>query len=772
MLPRSRFEVLREAVTTRLRSLPHDLGLRDGPQQPGCQTVALPEPVAEEDAHLTQEAADLLDKLLQLRLLPPGGLDDFLCERQDRLGELNTDERMGQALVQAGLITEYQLDRVLAGTTHGLVLGNYRVLRNIGSGGMGVVFLAEHCLMRRRVAVKVLPIDDDCAASLRERFYAEMRVLAELQHENIVLAIDAGEAPPPGPNLPALLYLVMEVVEGGDLEHYNLEHGTMAVSPACHIMRQVACGLQAAHDRHLIHRDIKPSNILLTRAGVAKLVDFGLARQFCSRLTDHRVLLGSLEFMPPEQSIDPSAVGKQADIYGLGATLFWMLAGEPPYPVRENVSTALRRMREEPPRRLRDLLPDAPAALDVLLARMLDRNPAERPGSPLAVMDALRPFLKDEPASIRLDTDALPERRVLIVDDEEATRRLQRTVLERIGCQCVEAVDGASALAEVERGTFDVVLLDLQLPDANGYEICRHLREGGAGQAMKIIIVSGSGDADTLAEALPRGADDYIPKPFHPRQLKAKVQHAFRNQDAQQRSRMLADELTQANRRLRESLEAREYDVRQAHNALLFTMAKMAESRDGETPGHLRRLQGYARILAKVAASRPGWTGVIDERFLEQLDRCIPLHDIGKLGLPDDVLRKPAALTKAERLLVETHPVIGDRILEALAREHGTSLEFLGMARSIVRHHHEHFDGRGYPDRLVGDAIPAAARLAAIADVYDALRRERPHKPAMPHAEAIRVMVQQSRGQFDPVLLQCLEKCAAEFERIYREIQD
>jgi response regulator RpfG family c-di-GMP phosphodiesterase len=679
---------------------------------------------------------------------------------------------MGQALVQAGLITEYQLDRVLAGTTHGLVLGNYRVLRNLGSGGMGVVFLAEHCLMRRRVAVKVLPIDDDCAASLRERFYAEMRVLAELQHENIVLAIDAGEAPPPGPNLPALLYLVMEVVEGGDLEHYNLEHGTMAVSPACHIMRQVACGLQAAHDRHLIHRDIKPSNILLTRGGVAKLVDFGLARQFCSRLTDHRVLLGSLEFMPPEQSIDPSAVGKQADIYGLGATLFWMLAGEPPYPIRENVSTSLRRLREEPPRRLRDLLPDAPAALDVLLARMLDRNPAERPGSPLAVMDALRPFLKDEPASIRLDTDALPERRVLIVDDEEATRRLQRTVLERIGCQCVEAVDGASALAEVERGTFDVVLLDLQLPDANGYEICRHLREGGAGQAMKIIIVSGSGDADTLAEALPRGADDYIPKPFHPRQLKAKVQHAFRNQDAQQRSRMLADELTQANRRLRESLEAREYDVRQAHNALLFTMAKMAESRDGETPGHLRRLQGYARILAKMAASRPAWTGVIDERFLEQLDRCIPLHDIGKLGLPDDVLRKPGALTKAERSLMETHPDIGDRILEALAREHGTSLEFLGMARSIVRHHHEHFDGRGYPDRLVGDAIPAAARLAAVADVYDALRRERPHKPAMPHAEAIRVMVQQSRGQFDPVLLQCLEKCAAEFERIYREIQD
>ena len=110
-------------------------------------------------------------------------------------------------------------------------------------------------------------------------------------------------------------------------------------------------------------------------------------------------------------------------------------------------------------------------------------------------------------------------------------------------------------------------------------------------------------------------------------------------------------------------------------------MAKMAESRDGETPGHLRRLQVYTRVLAQQAARRPPWEGLVDERFLEQLERCVPLHDIGKIGLPDDVLLKPGALTASERALVETHPLIGDRILEALGREHGHSLEFLGMAR-------------------------------------------------------------------------------------------
>jgi response regulator RpfG family c-di-GMP phosphodiesterase len=770
MLPPSHVQEIRDDIAARLRSLPKDLGLRTEPRAP-VEPEPEPAPVVPLGPTVAPEAVELLDKLLALRLLAPSSLDQFLAERQNHLSDINTIERMGQALVQAGLITEYQFDRVMAGTTHGLLLGNYRVLRNLGSGGMGVVFLAEHCLMRRRVAVKVLPIDDDSPPSLRERFYSEMRLLADLQHENIVKAIDAGETSPT-PNLPALVYMVMEVVEGGDLERYVIRNGPLAVAQACHLIRQVASGLQAAHDRHLVHRDIKPSNILLGAGGVAKLVDFGLARQFCSKLTDPRALLGSLEFMPPEQSHDPSSVGKLADIYGLGATLFWMLTGQLPYAFGNNLSAALRQLREEEPRRLRDLKPDAPPQLDLLLARLLARNPADRPPSALAVMDELRPFLDGESAPVQLGTEEPAERRVLIVDDEPEVRRMHRIVVEKLGCSCVEAKDAAEALAEADRRTFDLVLLDIHLPDGNGYDVCRQLRQSGAGTAMKIIVISGTGDMDALSEALPRGADDYIPKPFHPQQLKAKVQHAFRLRDAQLRSQNLADDLLQANRRLRQSLDARDHDVRQAQNALLFTMAKMAESRDGETPGHLRRLQGYARALAWAVRKRPGWTGVVDERFLEQLERCIPLHDIGKMGLPDEVLRKPSALDRAERALVETHPVIGDRILEALAREHGASLEFLGMARAIVRHHHERFDGHGYPDRLSGACIPAAARIAAIADVYDALRRARPHKPAMSHDDAIRVMLQQSRGQFDPVLLECLQQQEREFGRIYHEIQD
>jgi putative two-component system response regulator len=223
------------------------------------------------------------------------------------------------------------------------------------------------------------------------------------------------------------------------------------------------------------------------------------------------------------------------------------------------------------------------------------------------------------------------------------------------------------------------------------------------------------------------------------------------------------------NQQLQQSLQSRGEDVRRAHDALLFTMAKMAESRDGETPGHLRRLQLYMRVLAQQVARRPPWVGVVDERFLEQLERCVPLHDIGKIGLPDNVLLKPGKLTPSERALVETHPLIGDRILEVLGREHGHSLEFLGMARAIVRHHHERYDGRGYPDRLAGDAIPACARLVAVADVYDALRRVRQYKTAMTHAKAVEV-IQNSPGQFDPTLVSALSLCASQWEHIYRDV--
>jgi serine/threonine protein kinase len=334
-----------------------------------------------------------LDSLLRFQLLTPHSVDEFLDRAPAPLSQYTDGEILGLELVRGNYLTKYQLSRVLTGKTHGLVLGNHRILDRLGSGSMGEVYVAEHLFMKRKVAIKVLPVDEDCPARLLERFYSEMQVLATLHHPHIVMAYDAGKVPPPHPGMPDMLYLAMELIPGGDLDQYVVDHGPVPIPQACEWIRQAAFGLQEAHDHQLIHRDIKPSNLLLlTSQNQVKLVDFGLARQFSSRLTDPNALLGTVEFMSPEQSRDPSFVGSHADIYGLGATLFFLLTGEPPYPEVRSLSEALRMLQETRPRHLRQLRPDAPRDLDALIDRMLDPDPPRRPALPLTVMNALLPF--------------------------------------------------------------------------------------------------------------------------------------------------------------------------------------------------------------------------------------------------------------------------------------------------------------------------------------------------------------------------------------------
>lgn len=729
-----------------------------------------------------------LSNLIHIQMLDRSQVGMFLQTVGERAGEFANAEVIGSALLNAGLLTNYQLDRALSGTTHGMVLGNYRVLERLGAGSMGVVFQAEHMLLKRRVAIKVLPVDEHLPPAILERFYGEMRVLADLHHPNIVMAFDAGKLPPPSPNSPALTYLVMELVSGGDIEQYVCDHGILPVPQACDMIRQAACGLQEAHDHHLIHRDIKPSNLLLTTDGQVKLVDFGLARQFHSNLTDPSCLLGSVEFMAPEQSIDPSAVDALADIYGLGATLFWMLTGQTPYQEDKSIARALRRLQCERPRRARDLRGEIPIELDAIIDRMLARNPIERPAQAVMVMNAMSRFAapaapaweifdlgqtEGEEQTTGSSAQGNPEgpQMVLIVENDEGARKTIRDELDSAGCQFGEASTGEQALAMARAEPYGVILLKLDLPDIHGYEVCSRLRVSPPRPHLKIIVLAEPGSRDDMAKALGHGADDCLAKPVVMRHMTAKVLYMLRLKDAQDRSDLMSRHLLLANRQLEDSLQARSGDVRQAHDALLFAMAKMAESRDGETAGHCRRLQLYCRSLVETLSADPVWSTIIAGPFLETLERCIPLHDIGKLALPETVLSKPGPLSAGERELVKTHPIIGASMLESLARQFGDSLGFLPSAISLVRYHHERYDGQGYPDGLFADNIPPAARLLSLADVYDALRRKRFHKPAMTHEAALQTILE-TDGQFDPVVLQAFGECHERFKAVFGQVRD
>jgi response regulator RpfG family c-di-GMP phosphodiesterase/serine/threonine protein kinase len=756
-----------------------------------------------------------LDQLIRGQLVNLPVAQDFVRRQASRLAGFDGPESLGNALVQAGLLTQYQLGRVLAGKTYGLVLGNYRVLDRLGSGSVGVVFRGEHVMLRRQAAIKVLPVDDELPASILDRFYSEMRVLADLHHPHIVTAYDAGSLPAPARGEPALHYMVMELMPGGDLEQYVYDHGVLSVPQACEWVRQAASGLQEAHDRHLIHRDLKPSNLLRTaprdvtgppkpageqqhRAdlgdpGQVKIVDFGLAREFCSTRTDPRMLLGSIEFMAPEQSIDPSAVGPAADIYALGATLFWLLTGQTPFPMEQNIAAVLKALQHAKPRRLREFAPEAPPGLDELIAQMLERDPHRRPRLAVNVKDALAPYaaatssawevdLGPVPGSMLADTLPLPSSttpstgspphpgRVLLVDADDAVARLLIPALEPSGCTCELVEDPSAALVALRARAFDLVLIDLRTPGIDGYALLAAARERPRNPYLKAVLLTDRDAGGDLARGLARGVDDVFAGPHDPRDLAARVQYLLRLKHAQDRADKIVRNLTTSNRQLEDSLLARSADVRQAQDAMLFAMAKMAESREGETADHLRRLQQYALVLADHVKNDTAWVGVVDRTFLENLERCVPLHDIGKIGLPDQLLLKPGALDTCERALMETHTLIGAGLLEAIGKEYGDSLAFLGMARSIVRHHHEKYDGSGYPDKLVGEAIPAAARLVAVADVYDALRRKRVHKPPLSHAQAVEAILRRSPGHFDPVLLHAFQRCEKEFARIYQAI--
>ena len=233
--------------------------------------------------------------------------------------------------VECGLLTPYQAARVSTGNTFGLVLGNFRILERLGAGGMAVVYKAEHIEMRHLVAIKVLHLSRGDDPRLESRFSAEMRAVARLRHPNIVAAMDAGRVYSPDPEGPVLWYLVMEFVPGENLDDYVRQRGPLPVAQACNLIHQIACALAETHRFNLVHRDIKPSNIIVTPEEQAKLLDFGLSRHVPTRLTQSGTVLGTIDFMAPEQARDASTVDIRADIYSLGGTMFWALTGQLPF---------------------------------------------------------------------------------------------------------------------------------------------------------------------------------------------------------------------------------------------------------------------------------------------------------------------------------------------------------------------------------------------------------------------------------------------------------
>ena len=289
-------------------------------------------------------------------------------------------------LVRDGVLTYFQAEQLLQGKYKRFTIGKYKVLEKLGAGGMAQVFLCEHKLMRRRVAIKVLPTAKaDDPASL-DRFYREARAVAAVDHPNIVRAYDIDQDE-------NLHFLVMEYVDGTNLQDLVKKFGPLDVTRACHYVYGAAVGLQHAHEIGLVHRDIKPGNILVERAGVVKILDMGLARFFhdeddqLTRQNDENVL-GTADYLAPEQALDSHAVDIRADIYSLGGTFYYLLTGSAPFP-DGSVAQKLIWHQNRQPRPVKSLRPDVPDEVAAIVERMMAKKPEGRYQTPAGVMEAL-----------------------------------------------------------------------------------------------------------------------------------------------------------------------------------------------------------------------------------------------------------------------------------------------------------------------------------------------------------------------------------------------
>ena len=349
----------------------------------------------------------------------------------------------------------------------------------------------------------------------------------------------------------------------------------------------------------------------------------------------------------------------------------------------------------------------------------------------------------------------MPEAPLLIVDDDDLNVAILEEILGDRHALLV-ARDGAEAVAAAESGRPALVLMDVMMPRMNGYDACRAIKASPSAGGPQVVLVSAKASTAERVRGYDAGADDYLTKPFEEAELLAKVNVHLRLRSAltdlaDARSLLAAD-----NRALTGRVAEQTRQIGDARDLLVFALAKLAESRDPETGEHLERMREYCRIVAD-ELSRPGgpYAGVVDAAFKADLWRGSPMHDIGKVGIPDAVLRKPGKLTPAEFEVMKGHAMIGATALAEVAG-HGEAGRFLTMAVQIARSHHERFDGRGYPDRLVGTCIPLPARVVAVADVFDALTSERVYKPAYA-PERARQMIEAERGRhFDPACVDAL----------------
>jgi len=340
--------------------------------------------------------------------------------------------------------------------------------------------------------------------------------------------------------------------------------------------------------------------------------------------------------------------------------------------------------------------------------------------------------------------------RALVVDDEERNRRVLTAMLEVEGYVVLEAADGERALELARQNPPDIVLLDIMMPGLDGYQVARALKADEATRSVPIIMVTALTDRGSLVKALEAGAEEYVSKPVDRWELRVRVKNLLKLKE-------YGDFLADHNRILETQVKERTQQLVFSYRETIATMTRAASYKDEETGAHVARISFYTVELAQALG--------LDAEFCDVIHYASPMHDVGKIAIPDAILGKPGSFEPHEWKIMKTHAALGGKLLR------GTDSSYLVMGAEIADGHHERWDGGGYPLGLAGEAIPLSARIMNICDQYDALRSKRPYKPAFSHDKALEIITvgdeRTMPAHFDPAVLAAFKGCAGRFREIF-----
>jgi putative two-component system response regulator len=343
---------------------------------------------------------------------------------------------------------------------------------------------------------------------------------------------------------------------------------------------------------------------------------------------------------------------------------------------------------------------------------------------------------------------------ILIVDDTLSNLDILSEILKQKGYNIRPVTSGKQALETSLISPPDIILLDINMPVMNGYEVCERLKSDKRLNKIPVIFISALNETLDKVKAFAVGCVDYITKPFQYEEVLARVDSHVKIYKLQTKMEELVDEKIK--------------EIFDSQMATIFALAKIAESRDEDTGMHLDRVQSYCRLLSFKLMDIPGFKTQIDLSFVENVFHSSPLHDIGKVAIPDAILLKPGKLTPEEFEIMKTHAAIGAHYLKTIYENYPNN-SFIKMGIKIAMNHHEKWDGSGYPHGLTGEDIPISARIMALADVYDALRSKRPYKNPVGHRESVDIIVKGRGVHFDPTIIDTFIKIQNDFEKIADE---